>query len=517
MALPWHDDDRDTSMNGRARRRWRLALRVLAPAALMLMAAAPVESPSLERQLGAAATLVDNNRAAEALAILDAMLPTTELPLERGKIEALRSFALARQGRLPEARKAIEAGIASNPAPSLLLLRQLFLLRAFDGDPTGAADTLQLIAASDPAGLAQLPTEVVSQVMRGISKDEARAFDVDYSLVAAGWQPADATLADVDWLRLRLITGLVRRGRLDDARPILDQVLNPVVLVRLGIDRRFQALWPAIEARLGPGADIADAGYVGAAKARFDKALLDRAPTSLVARLGYAEALNIASREAEAMGVADVARTPAELAALSDREIWLVNLHAVLLGDAGRIDAAMARYAALNATPIAPHPALIGTIINEALFAESVDRPRDALAAIDRAMAQGRFTNDFGNLYLAQVRSCALGQLGDKAAAATAAAPLIAKPTENDDAYLAAMLCLGRIDDAAAAVLRRLASDEDRTEMLFELQPFLINDKTKLRDARARAGMRALKARPDVKAAYAKAGRDLPAAVAPPR
>ncbi len=74
----------------------------------------------------------------------------TDVPVERGQIEALRSFALARLNRIPEARKAIEAGVASNPDPSLLLLRQLFLLRAFDGDPAGAADTIQLIAASKP-------------------------------------------------------------------------------------------------------------------------------------------------------------------------------------------------------------------------------------------------------------------------------------------------------------------------------------------------------------------------------
>jgi hypothetical protein len=98
-----------------------------------------------------------------------------------------------------------------------------------------------------------------------------------------------------------------------------------------------------------------------------------------------------------------------------------------------------------------------------------------------------------------------------------AAAPLIDKPEANDDAYLAAMICLGRSDAAAAAIIRRLASAEDRTAMLFNLQPFLINARPTPRDVAQRAALRALKARPDVKAAYAKAGRDLPAAVAPPR
>ncbi len=501
-------------------RRWWLAPLVpivMVLAAVVATAAAATVTTSdpdagFARQLAVAAGLVDDNKAADALAILDPLLVATDAPLERGQVEALRSFALARLQRIPEAHKAIELGIASSPAPSMLLLRQLFLLRAFDGDMPGASDTLQLIAASQPDGLAQLPSEVISEVLRAIKSDEVRAFNTDYALVAANWSPPDATLSDADWLRLRLINSLVKRDRLEDAKPIIEKVLNPVVLVRLGIDRRFQALWPMIEARLGPGADLADARFVDAAKARFDKQ-----PKSMIARLGYAEALNIASREPEAMAIADVAKTPAELTALGDREIWLVNLHAALLGDAGRIDEALARYQALNSTPMAGRPGLVGTMINEALFAESVDRPDRALAAAQIAGANAEGISETGQLYLSQARACALQQLGRKAEAVTMAAPLIAKPDANDDAYLATMICLGRLDDAAKAVTRRLGGDETRSEMLFQLQPFLINDTVKLREAQLRAALRTLKARPEVRAAYLKAGRDMPAAVSPPR
>ncbi|MFZ4689827.1 MAG: hypothetical protein ACOYLS_11365 [Polymorphobacter sp.] len=281
--------------------------------------------------------------------------------------------------------------------------------------------------------------------------------------------------------------------------------------MRLGIDRRFTALWPDIAARLGPGADIADKAFVDAAKARFD------AKPNLISRLGYAEALNIASREPEAIVVADVAKTPAELAALADREVWLVNLHAALLGDAGKIDEALARYAAINASPINGRTSLIGTIINQALFAESVDRPKEALTAADFADTTAAATSDYGKMYIAQARTCALTQLGRTADATAAVAPLVAKPEDNAEAYLAAMICLGHMDAAAAAIIQRLGDAEDRTEMLFELQPFLIASRAGPRDARLRAGLRTLKARPDVKAAYVKVGRDLPAAVAPPR
>lgn len=485
---------------------------LIALLALLLIAAAPVEPPSFERQVQQAATLLDQNKNDEALAILDPLLAEADTPGDRGKIETLRSFGLARLGRVADARKAIEIGAASNPAPTTIVLRQLVLLRAFDGDPKGAADTLELMAASDPKGLASVPSEVITDIMRAVADDKIRAFNLDYSLISAGWAPNDMTVGDVDWLRLRLITALADKDRLDDAKPIIDQVLSPVVLVRLGIDRRFEPLWPMLEARLGPGADIADARYIAAAKARFDKE-----PKSLIARLGYAEALNIASREPEAIALADVAKTPAELAALSNREIWLVNLHAALLADAGRNAEALARIGALNATPINGRTNMAGTIVNEALLAESLGEAQAALTLADAAEAKAGSLNPYGQMALAAVRTCALARLGRKDEAVAAAAPLIAKPDISEEAYLRAMLCLGRQDAAAAAVVKRLQDPEKRMEMLFELQPFLIADRAKEREKQIRADYRALKARPDVKAAFTKVGRDLPAAVAPPR
>lgn len=485
---------------------------LIALLALLLVAAAPVEPPSLERQVQQAATLLDQDKNDEALAILDPLLATADTPADRGKIETLRSFALARLGRVAEARKAIEAGVATNPAPATIVLRQLVLLRAFDGDPKGAAETLELMAASDPKGLATVPSEIITDIMRAIAEDKTRAFNLDYSLISAGWTPTDITVGDVDWLRLRLITALADKDRLDDAKPIIDQVLSPVVLVRLGVDRRFEPLWPALEARLGPGADTADAKYIAAAKARFDKE-----PKSLIARLGYAEALNIASREPEAIALADVVKTPAELAALNNREIWLVNLHAALLADAGRNAEAMARMAALNATPINGRSNMAGTIVNEALLAESLGEAQAALTLADAATAKAGTLNPYGEMALAAVRTCALARLGRKDEAVAAAAPIIAKPEASDDAYLRAMLCLGRQDAAAAAVIKRLNDPDKRMEMLFDLQPFLIADRAKEREKQVRADYRALKARPDVKAAFNKVGRDLPAAVSPPR
>ncbi|OYU13869.1 MAG: hypothetical protein CFE37_13880 [Alphaproteobacteria bacterium PA4] len=491
---------------------------IAVPLAILLMAAAPVATapPDFETQFASAVTLYDAGKAAEALPILDALLAGADTPADKGRIQQLRFFVLARLERVPEAREAIEVAVANNPEPPPPILAAQFKIRAFMGDFGPATDTLLLLAVTDPKALDTLPTELVNSVIRAARDDQTRAFNIDYALNTAGWSPPDMTIGDSDWLRLRLVAALVKQDRIDDARPVLDAIRNPVALVRLGIDRRYAALWPTIEQRLGPGADTADAVFVAETKARFDAA-----PKSLIARMGYADALNVASREAEAQKLTDVAKTPAELAALGDRESWLVNLDAGLLADLGQVDAALARLAALAATPVNGRTGVLAAMVNRPLLALGFNRADAAQAAIADAIAQGAGQTGYGQLMLTQARACALAQQGKMAEAITAAAPLTPAAgkidAEQEDAWREALTCLGRGNDVAKILIRRLGDPETRTEMLFELQPFLLADRPGTRDAKSKALLRTLKARPDVKAAYLAAGRDLPTAVAPPR
>ena len=123
---------------------------LLAPLAALLIAAAPSTLPGAvpdrAGRLAQAAALVDNGKPAEALAILDPLLAESDLPADKGQVEGLRSFALARIGKFAEARAAIELAVDSALNPTPLLLRQLFVLRAITGDVKGAAQTLQLVA-----------------------------------------------------------------------------------------------------------------------------------------------------------------------------------------------------------------------------------------------------------------------------------------------------------------------------------------------------------------------------------
>ena len=143
---------------------------LLAPLAALLIAAAPSAmpgaTPDRADRLAQAAALVDNGKPADALAILDPLLAESDLPADKGQVEGLRSFALARIGKFAEARAAIELAVDSALNPTPLLLRQLFVLRAITGDVNGAAQTLQLVAESNPKWLAELPHELIADVQR---------------------------------------------------------------------------------------------------------------------------------------------------------------------------------------------------------------------------------------------------------------------------------------------------------------------------------------------------------------
>uniref|UniRef100_UPI00286E19EA hypothetical protein n=1 Tax=Sandarakinorhabdus sp. TaxID=1916663 RepID=UPI00286E19EA len=411
------------------------------------------------------------------------------------------------------ARAAIELAVDSTLNPTPLLLRQLFVLRVITGDVNGAAQTLQLVAASNPKWLGELPHELINDVQRSVASDEQRSFDLSYTLVAANHAPPDETVGDGDGLRLRVIAGLAKRDRLDDAAPIIAALINTANIARLAIDRRYQSLWPALEARLGPGADTADAAFIAAAEKR-----LAANPQSIVARAGVAEALNIASKEPEALErVKDIGTTPEALAKLNNRELWTLNLKAALLADAGRIDDALAVIDAVAALPAEGRPSQLSFRIVGADMAEEAGRHADALARA--TAADSADLNNFGKQALAGIKVCALARSGKAADAQKLAATLPTGWSQdgNNRAVQAAFACLGRMDAAAAVLIKRLEAEDTRDDALFELQPFLINDRPNAPDKLTKASMRTLKARPDVKAAFLKWGRDLPAAVAPPR
>jgi hypothetical protein len=104
--------------------------------------------------------------------------------------------------------------------------------------------------------------------------------------------------------------------------------------------------------------------------------------------------------------------------------------------------------------------------------------------------------------------ACGSALAGDSAAAARWLEKVRAGSKDNEAAHTRALLCLDRLDEAEALLLKRLAGD-DPEEVLRKVQDYRLGPgltaTQKLIDDR----FRAVVARPAVQAAIAKVGRTL--------
>jgi tetratricopeptide (TPR) repeat protein len=193
---------------------------------------------------------------------------------------------------------------------------------------------------------------------------------------------------------------------------------------------------------------------------------------------------------------ATVARDPSRREVVQDAGYALLAL--------GRDQEAIAVMRALAALPIAGNASLINSKIDYLQILVESGRYREAL---DQARAleanEARYANDYGKAWIASETVCALAGLDRTAQARPHLARLHALARANPVALTEAYLCAGDSDGAAAILIRRLDGDEPASAIL-ALQDFEAGGG---RPDPLYARLRALRDRPDVRAALARVGR----------
>jgi len=370
--------------------------------------------------------------------------------------------------------------------------------------PDASLDALQILSRIAPGRVREIELGELGELLRAARKldpDGDRLLAAYAALDRAGYVPA-APYFD-DSLRMGHARLLMERGRVNQARKLLQGIVDIDSVVELRVDRLFDPLRtdPTFESQL----DVLAAVRKDLARSR---AAMEANPQLMEAVNLHGVVLRGASRYAEGLALMDkvLARDAANDAAYTDADEyrnWIINLRGNFLYAAGRTEegrAAMIAAAGLKEDGQVNVSNIInlgGYLVDEGRAAEAVD----LIPRIGQASA-------YGQGWIESIRSCAGAQLGDERLRTAGLDYLKSHESDNPAACSRALLCSGDFDGAAALMIRRLASKDMRTEALLALQITQDSGESDLPFAREmRARFAALRDRADVRAAVDKVGR----------
>ena len=372
-----------------------------------------------------------------------------------------------------------------------------FSLALANSQPDDAVRSFYVLASKHPTALKEVDGQQIAAAYRGLKADPARLTFLD-ALNKADWRPDDPADSG-DAFRLEHVRLLLGANRVAEARSEAADVADPVQRLSLQVDDRFAPARPQAQADLR-----------AAAKAALDRARLAASahPERLSGPVSMAS-LHLTLGEPEtALRVLDAAlerhRQEGDSAFedIDPQLSWARDLRAQALFALGRdAEGVEAMSAAASDGEVD-----FSRMVNLAGVLTFTNRAREALSALE-AVDPASLTND-SRAWLEAARACALAEAGRKSDSAAAASEVDRLAPESLQARTHAKLCVNDLDGAAALYARRLGDPDLRLPALLALQEWRQGPALK----RSRWGTRrqeqlaSIRARPDVRAAVAKAG-----------
>ncbi len=479
------------------------------PAAILKVPTAsyPLSDAEFRTLVGPAVKAAQAEDCPKVFGTLDPALPRLS-GRNRNAAQLLRLPCLIGGGRGAEADTVYREVAASDPQSPLV--RSIGVVVAIStGDMVEAGNRLADVADEAPAALARLTGRAVSAITQGLT--EQRAYPVRdrlfIALARADWQPRDRP--DMrDSFAVGAIDALLSKGRREEASALLPRVDAPEMLANMAMERHYQPLWPAIEARMGPNGSVAVDRF---AASRLDA--FANGPDDRNARRDAARSFILLGRFPE---VSEVAAPVAIADTMTEADVAIVRYDAQALAAQGRIDAAVERLRPFSTVDLARAPNAASGVVSLAELLDEHGRTQDALAVARSGIARGsEALSAWGVGWLKRTEVCSLATLGKTAEANRLGDALKVNAKTNEAAAVEGLLCLKRGDDAAALAVATLATPEGADVLADQFQP---------RDAlwassgsRLRALWSEFRQRPDVRAAFDKAARILPESLWPAR
>ncbi|WP_454714323.1 hypothetical protein [Caulobacter segnis] len=401
----------------------------------------------------------------------------------------------------PAAKAAIAAASEMPIAEGIAWVARLEVA-SYGRDSEDAVHALTQLAKRFPTALTDLADEGVFQTLYKawrLPDGEAKRLALTDALFKAGWTPQDP-FTDLSDTRMGYVRGLIRDGRLDEAKAQAGRITLAEALLVMRADKRFDALGPRDKASLKAGA---------LARLAEVEALLPKHADRMSGQIAKAEALMELHRAKEALVVIDaaIAHATATPDALIDYEAklgWAHNVRNAALEGLGRREEAQA---ALEIGARVPEHGQqnVNQTLNLAITQVSNAQPKGALATV--ATVRLDRMSPYGRAVALQAKACAHAALNDRDAALAAVKDLRAIGDEAKGNTLDALLCLGDLEGAAALVIERLAAEDLRGPTLLMLQDTPPPDFPTAYGTDRRAKLATLRQRPDVVAAVERVGR----------
>jgi tetratricopeptide (TPR) repeat protein len=445
----------------------------------------------------------------QALSAANRIDPASDNPNGRAIVAAMRASALLGLKRDEEAKRLISE--ANTLAPDESTVGSTLFLGALVVDRIDiAADAFDRLIARTPDAVNDLDKELVWHFLRNEPKGEEKRNDDRRVALARLGYAGDSTSGD--YFTKRAVDILVKRGDIAAARELLPRIDEPQIVENLLVQKRYSALWPDLEARVGPHLEKVRGSSVVSAERAYAEDRNNHENLQLLV-----DALRHAGRHAEAIALKDKLPLTREAMASADQDQgWVLNNIALSLHEVGRADEADQLFALLNEAPMDEGRWRVSMIINRAelLVADGKFEKALPLLRLTEASAE-KDGNPYAQQLVRRLKYCTLSGLGRKAEAAKFRPQLLEHAKDAPGPTIDGLVCGGDLDEAEKLALAWL-KDEDKDfgeDFVRGLQarPLTSDDPSVWSK-----GWRELRNRPAVSAEFQRLGRDMPEQFLPP-
>ena len=405
---------------------------------------------------------INNEENVPALKIANELVKQAQEPNRiRGLFQTMRGEILIDLNRKSSALTAFEEALPLYPDTTQTYFTMAELYRVH-GEVEKEIDVLSQLAEQNPEKINDLDGSWVKGLNRvAIVDDKATLFErLALALMRAGYK-SDSAWGD-NWLYVKAINAIVASSE-DAAEPdkveiskYLQNITSPSSLLDLLISKKYQDIWPLVEARAGKNlrlaidrnVDVLQQAYENDSK-NYDKLT------------AYVDGLTKAGRLKDAVSIAEPYVDDWDsIEAEAEDAFWLADAYARDLDEMGKHKEAVAVLRRISELPVSDFPSSVNMRINYAHILLRRGKFNEALAVANKI--ERRAASAYGQMFIDEARVCSLFNTSRQEDARTVILEMEKMKSENILAYAGALACVSDAEKLEQVIIESLEDESLR-------------------------------------------------------